>query len=1194
MKHIDRTNQRGLRLASWLLTAICLAAGAISVQAQLGRGTVIGTVTDSSGAVVPAATLQLTEINTGSVYVGKSTAGGLFTFPELLPGRYALKATAPGFETFTQAGFSVEVGSTTTVKVVLRAGAESESVTVNGDASHLETESAEVGTTVSSQLIEDLPLQFDGGPRNPLQFVTLTPGYSGIMDNSPTQLGGFKLNGGQQAGTDILVDGATIEFASANLQMNYGLSVEAVQEFKVETNTFDAEFGRMGGGLINLTTKSGTNSLHGSVYEMLRNKALDANTWMNDHNGVPKSVDTQNDFGALISGPVYLPWLYNGRDKTFFMFNYEGWRFDTGGNSLNSAPTQAMLGGDFSSLLNPVTINGQTFPAHILYDYTTCTGANQGQPCKPFPGNKIPYAEDAVAAAMMKVLPHSTENQPYLNYVQIATNPQTANIYEVRMDQNIGVKQKIFGTYDYDWVPNTVYDAGEPLNTSATNQRTHYVRFGYDYIFRPNLLNHFNAGFSRRYRQEFSGEGGYGGNWPQKLGLKGVMQTTFPQISWNYPAGQVNLPSNGANQFTDNTWQYDDLLLWEHGRHNFKFGGESRIQEFNINISTATSGEFNFTSGPTSSPLDPNSGFGFASFYLGAASNADIYLPELLDWRVKYYAAFVQDDWKLTPRLTADLGLRWEISTPVTEAHDKMSFMDPTTPNPGAGGLPGAYVFMGSGSGRQNENTPQTPFKDAWGPRVGLSYQLRPNTVIRAGYGIYYQSLKMGGFGENDSAGFTSSYTYPTPASPQTPAVVLSQIQAYPGPQPPFIDPTVMNGQSPTVILSKVARPGTTQTWTLDVEQQLPGNTVVDIAYVGDHGDHLQAFLHDPNQGLPANMARGACLQVNINNQVGNPACAGQPVVPAPYAGFKGTVSQALRPFPQYESAQVDTVTSADPFGDYSYEALQAEVQKRVSHGLTVLASYTWSKNLTNADAEYPTESAWEANGAAGALNTYNLKVEKGLSQYDTPQSVVLSYTYALPFGKGKALANTANPLINGLIGGWQIAGSQTYQSGNPLSVTEGNWTSGIFAGPEANLGASARPNIVPGVNPNGFHGGKFIFGQSRRWNPAAFTYAPDFTFGNAPRTFGNVRGFANLNENFNFEKQIPTHTERVHTIFRMDFFDAFNRHQFTGFNNSVTGDAQQNQSSGFGLASGTSGPFAGYQQAGFQRSIQAELRVTY
>jgi hypothetical protein len=386
-----------------------------------------------------------------------------------------------------------------------------------------------------------------------------------------------------------------------------------------------------------------------------------------------------------------------------------------------------------------------------------------------------------------------------------------------------------------------------------------------------------------------------------------------------------------------------------------------------------------------------------------------------------------------------------------------------------------------------------------------------------------------------------------------------------------------MNGQSPTVILSKTARPGMTQSWTLDVEQQLPGKMIMDVAYVGDHGDHLQAFLHDPNQGNPVNQALGACLQVDITAQVGNPACAGQALVAAPYAGFTGSVAQALRPFPQYQSAQPDTVTSADPFGDYTYHALQVQVQKRYSQGLTVLASYTWSKTLTNADAEYPTQSAWNANGTSGALNTYNLKVEKGLSQYDIPQSVILSYTYQLPFGRGKQFANQGT-VVNALVGGWEFAGVHTYQSGTPLAVTTANWTSGIFAGNQANLGASPRPNIVAGVNPNGFHGGKFVFGQSVRLNAAAFTPAPDFTFGNAPRSIA-VRTFANLNEDLDFSKRIPMFTDRLNTLFRMDFFNAFNRHQFTGFNTTASTGM-----SGFGQASSTSGA----------RSIQAQLRFSF
>ena len=1068
------------------------------------------------------------------------------------------------------------VGSTATVNVALQVGAATQSVTVTSDASQLQSDSSDIGTTVPTELIEDLPLQFSGTVRNPLQFVQLTPGFSGVDTNSPTQQGGFKLNGGQQSGTDIFVDGATIELASANLQMNYGVSVEAVQEFKVMTNTFDAEYGRTSGGLVNLVTKSGTNTLHGSVYDILKNRALDANSWINDLHGSQKPIDTQNDFGAIISGPVYIPWLYNGHDKTFFMFNYEGFRFNTGGGGLNAAPTQAMLQGDFSALLQPATVFGNTYPARILYDYSTCTGANQGQACQPYPGNKIPAAaEDPIFKAMAPYLPQAPAGatSPYLNLQQTSKNVTNANMYEIRIDQNIGAKQKISGSYDYDWRPTGYVISGAPLDASSTNQRTHYVRFGYDYVFKPNLLNHFNAGFSRRYRQEFSGIGSYGGNWAAKLGLKGVKNTTFPRIDYGYPNGAA-MPSDGANQFYDNTYQYNDNVSWQHGRQSFTFGVEARLQEFNINILTGTSGQFGFGQGPTSSPSDTNSGFGYASFFLGAASHAYIALPEELGWRVKYYAGFVQDDWKVTSKFTANLGFRYEIPTPVTEAHGQQSFINPTLPNPGAGGLPGAYEFLGKGTGRTGSNGSQDTFHKSFGPRIGFAYQLRPGTVVRSGYGIYYQNLKIGGFGENDSQGFFGSYNYPDSASPQAPTVVLSQITAYPGPTPPFIDPTVMNGQGPTFIMSKTARPGTTQTWTLDVEQQLPAKMILDVAYVGDHGDHLQSFMHDPNQGLPANQARGACLHADINSQASNPDCAGQALVLSPYAGFSGTVSQALRPFPQYGNAQVDSVTMSDPFGNYTYHALQVQAQKNFSHGLTMLANYTWSKTLTNADAEYPLQSNWNGNGTSGALNTYNLKVEKALSQYDIPQRVILSYSYQLPFGRGKAFANTGR-VVNALVGGWQIAGVQTYQSGTPLSVSSPGWDSGIFAG---NLGANSRPNIVSGQNPDGYKGGGWKWGQSLRLNPAAFVTAPNFTFGNAPRAL-KVREFASHNEDLNFSKQIPMYTDRFKTTFRMEFFNAFNRPgQYTGFNTQVG-------SGGFGQASGRqNGP----------RSIQAQLRFSY
>jgi hypothetical protein len=1164
-----------LRLAVWLLAVFGLVAG-IPGLAQSGRGTLTGSVKDTTGAVVPGVTISLKEINTGSRREASTSGEGLYTFSELSPGTYSLTITSPGFQSYIQNGITVNVGSTATINAVLKIGSDTESVTVISDASQLQTESSDIGTTVPTQLIEDLPLQFSGAPRNPLQFVTLTPGYSGVDTSSPTNQGGFKLNGGQQAGTDIFVDGATIELASANLQMNYGVSVEAVQEFKVMTNTFDAQYGRTSGGLVNLITKSGGNSLHGSFYDILRNKSLDANSWINNLNGTAKSVDTQNDFGFLVSGPVYLPKLYHGRDKTFFMFNYEGFRYNTGGNSLVSAPTQAMLGGDFSALLTPVTVNGTTYPAHILYDYSTCTGTNQGKTCEAFPGNIIPTTkEDSVYKAAIQYLPQapSSATSPYQNLQQVSKNITNANMYEMRIDQNIGSRQKISASYDYDWRPTGYVVDGYPLDASSTNQRTHYVRFGYDYIFQPNLLNHFNAGFSRRYREEFSGIGSYGGDWPDKIGLQGVMNTTFPQFNYNYPSGAA-MPSNGANLFYDNTYQYNDNVSWQHGRHSFTFGVEARLQQFNLNILTATSGEFGFGTGPTSNTTDTNSGFGYASFFLGAATSGEIALPEELGWRVKYYAGFVQDDWKVNSKLTANIGFRYEIPTPVTEAQGRQSFVDPTLANSGADGLLGAYKFLGSGTGRTGSNSSQDTFHNSYGPRIGFAYQVRPGTVVRAGYGIYYQNLKIGGYGENDSQGFFGSYTYPSSASTQTPEVILSQITAYPGTTPPFIDPTVMNGLNPTFILSKTARPGTTQTWTLDVEQQLPGKFMVNVAYVGDHGDHLQAFMHDPNQGLPANQSYGACLEVAVSAQSSSSVCDGKTRVEAPYTGFSGTVSQALRPYPQYGNAVVDSVTMSDPFGVYTYHAMQVSAQKRISAGFTLLANYTWSKTLTNADSEYPSQANWNGNGNGGALNTYNLKVEKGLSQYDIPHRLILSYTYQLPFGKGKAFANRGG-VVNALVGNWQAAGVQIYQSGTPLSVTSPNWDSGIFAG---NLSANSRPNYVAGTKMNGYHGGGFVYGQSRRLNPDAFVVAPNYTFGNAPRAL-TVREFASHSEDMSLSKQLPMPTDKIKALFRVEFFNAFNRPgQFTGFNTAAGED-------GFGQAS---------SRQNSPRSIQGQLRLTY
>jgi len=539
MNHTRPAAQNMWRLVLLLLVAIGLVA-AVPVVAQSARGTLTGTIQDVSGALIPGAAVNLKETNTGSGYSTKANATGLYTFNELPPGSYTLTVTAPGFETFTQSGIGVEVASTSTVIAALKIGSESATVTVNSDASHLETDSSAVGFTLSPDLIESLPLQFSGEIRNPLDFAALAPGFAGTMTNNPSSppSGNFKLSGGQQGGEDILLDGATTELASANMQVTYNFSVEAVSEFKVITNTFDAQFGSASGGVVNLVSKSGANSFHGSAYDLLKNSVLDANSWTNNYQNAQAGkdeyktpTDTQNDFGASFGGPVRIPWLYNGKDKTFFFFNYEGFRQVNGNTSLLSAPTPAMLGGDFSALLTPMVVNGQTFPAHILYDYSTCTGANQGQPCQAYPNNKITETPDPVFVAAQKVMPVAPSGAgPYFNINDVGSNHEQADEWSVRIDENVNQRNKISASYFTGNMPYVSTQSLGPLYTGGNTQGNKYLRLGYDYLITPTMLNHFNAGFTRRHRVEGSGEGGYGGNWATKFGLKGVGDAVFPRF----------------------------------------------------------------------------------------------------------------------------------------------------------------------------------------------------------------------------------------------------------------------------------------------------------------------------------------------------------------------------------------------------------------------------------------------------------------------------------------------------------------------------------------------------------------------------------------------------------------------------------------------------------------------------------------
>lgn len=741
-------------------------------------GTMTGGVKDPSGAMVPKAAVTMTNEATKAQWTTVTTSAGLYTVPNLPPGNYDLAVSASGFRQFVQTGITVTVGSTATANVTLQVGKTSQTVQVSANAPLLQATTSEVGTTVQGRFIAQLPLQVPGTIRNPVQFVELTPGFSGTMVSNPSSQLSYKVNGGQEGGSDTLVDGASISLTHPNLQMNYGISPDAVGEFKVITGSVPAQYGRFTGSVTNLVLKSGTNQIHGTAYDYVRNSIFNANGWWNNYRGVKKAPDTENDFGFNVGGPVYLPKIYDGRNKTFFFFNTEEYRFTQGSYNNRTVPDTAWLNGDFSNLLTPTTSLGVTYPAHQLYNYTTC---NPG-PCQPFVNNQIPITQlDPVVKNEFAYMAKPQNSNIYNNFLEDAVTKTQVNSWSLKVDEYITPKQSINGSWAYENVPKLATSSLGPVWTSINpTQYTDYGRLNYNYTFSPTVLNYANFGFSRTDRHEQNMEPVLGQNLAAKVGLKGVSAAQLPSI---LPSGVTATPDSADSLFIDNGYEVDDNLSWMKGRHSLMFGVDIRRLEFNVAEQAYTSGRFLFGPNQTSNlgdpNFDPNSGFGFTSAFLGAAGTAWVPTAQTIGMRTRYYAVFAQDSFKATKKLTLNYGLRYSIPTPIVESHNRLSWMNPTLPNPGAGNLPGAMEFAGSGPGRTGLSTPLSTYYKSLAPRIGLAYALTPNTVIRAGYGIYYSPIIVTGFAEVDSAGFSNSCQLTSGSSTQ-PALIPGQMTGYP------------------------------------------------------------------------------------------------------------------------------------------------------------------------------------------------------------------------------------------------------------------------------------------------------------------------------------------------------------------------------------------------------------------------------
>ncbi len=1053
-------------------------------QSQLGE--LAGSVTDPSGAVIPGAHVVATNDAAGTKNETVTTSAGDYRFPSIAIGNYTVVVTAPGFANATSTGVRVTINSTASLGVHLRPGADTQNVTVDASGNRVETESSDIGGTISARQIVELPLPVGGGVgalRSPENFVFLVPGTTGPGSsggNQQTNISGNgvfngKVGGGQSFGAEILLDGASVTRSENGSAFDESApSVEALAEFKVTTSTPTAEFGRTTGGIESFATKAGGNLFHGTVFDIFKNDDLDANDWFNaglktqcatDVNNPPGSdgyyayrrrysnpADKKNDYGGSLGGPVFLPHIYNGRDKSFFFFSYEQYRQTLSATLLSTVPTAAERSGNFSGILGAATkfINpctGQPILQNQIFDPATTTVVN-GSTCRfPFANNVIPQSRFSKTAAALNAnlpvpnSPGSPSTYGFFNNYAIGTSyPLLNTTMTLRGDHNFSEKSKIFGSYSSR---DNVRSGANNLPAPYTGLQpqdffTHYARAGWDYSFSPTVLNHFNAGYNRTNSLNYPST--YGAtNYSQQAGIGNVVASVFPQVTFDGLDSFTNYGAPNNSDAIDNGSRLNDSVSWQKGRNSFKFGVDLRYQQFsvkNINIPT-----FGFSRSQTSAPLissNPTqlSGNSYASYLLGTpgSGNQTAYIHNQR-WNSKYFAVFAQDDVKATPNLTLNLGLRYSIDFPRHEAENLTSNFSLTAPDPHASNRPGALVFAQTSPG-VNSAWADTYFKDI-APRIGFAYQLpgtQGKSVIRGAGGLLYAPLLYADFGGGEVTG----YSVPIPTnSPDGYSPAFQLDSGYPTafPTAPNLDPgqldastssspSVFNPVGGSFIAPSFGRPGMISNWSLQFQQEVTRDLVFTIGYLGFSAQNLRSALQNINNIPLSAFAYGDHLSRD-NVSAGNPADG----VSAPYPGFNGQLQHALRPFPQYDYIATDCCLQN--VGHSSYNALVASLNRQFRNGLNLQTAFTWQKNLTDADSALPNVNV--PNGLGQDQNVYDHRLEKSISIQNIPVSFVTSYLYELPFGKGRPFFSTGG-VKDLLIGGWSIGGVQRYQSGTPVS----------------------------------------------------------------------------------------------------------------------------------------------------------------
>ena len=1135
-----------MRLIGALLCAV-LVAFPSTLLGQSYTGTIMGTLKDTSGAVIPHANITITNEQTNRQESAMTDLEGRYVSVPLPPGQYRVEASLQGFRRAARTDLAVQVSTTLVVDFTLELGELTDQVEVRADATLLETDTSTVGKVVDNRRILELPLN----TRNVYSLIFLTPGVAGTIGNNYNSMS-YSVNGARPTMMDTVIDGVTASFPTVNGFTGISVfpSVDAIQEFKVLGANYPAEYGRSLGSVLNVVYKSGTNEFHGSGYEFFRDSTFDANNFFAKRAGTPLGDFQRSQFGGVASGPIR-------RNRTFFMASYEGLREQRQAQQTTTVPTLAQRRGDFSQTLAQ---NGQLI--RIFDPFTTRANPTGGFIRDAFEGNVIPQNRmDPVALNVLRYFP--LPNQPgdpvtgAQNYFSTGTAELNVDNYDGRIDHQLSDNQKVFGRYSYRKTysaPAIFFPEDIAVAEGRVNEQNLAHNFVADYSRTISNTTVMSArlGFARTLFI-FDNQGL--GFRPSSLGLPAsiddnVDRLMFPRFG---VSGEVTLGGNDHRYNAFMSYTAAASLTKVRGDHTMKAGFEGRMLRVNV-WEARSAGTFNFrnaeTQGPNPNTSSSTAGYGFASFLLGTGQPNDVLIQNWKNVAANsfYWAGYAQDDWRLNSRLTLNLGLRYDIDVPRTERYDRMNFFDPDARSPladvvpGFSNLRGGVVFVGvNGRNRYQYDWDSNNIA----PRLGLSYQLNEKTVVRGGYSHIFGPSNQGAQGTVGPFGFRTENLWVTTIDGITPFNTLRNpypngFLPSPGSSQGLLTQAGANLQAP---LRDTPSPWTIQ-YNVNVQRELPWAMFVEIAYVGTRGYDLSRSAEGGltlNQLDPQYMSLGS----QLNQQVANPfyGIVNNGVLTQP------TVSRAqlLRPYPQF----TDIIPLYSAGAKSRYNALQITGRKRLTQGLMFEGSYTFAKA--------------EEIGM-NHQDSYNIEASWALASYDINHRFVMSYLYELPFGRNRRFASGASPLINAIIGGWQFNGITTLQAGTPLQITANN-TSGIFAQRTQPNNNGNDPRLSGPVEER----------LNKYFDTAVYSQPAAFTFGNEPIFSPMLRAHGVRNFDLSLFKAFQLGQEAT-LQFRIEALNAFNRVQFSAPNTSVT-------SSSFGVITG---------QANAPRQMQFGLKLLW